>query len=136
MLGGSASEANYLYTSKTTSGHPMSDRFLYVRPVDANGFAHTAGSFGATVLVYEAGTTTRVHGSGIRSVGGGGSRHCQGGVYDVAFYVEDPAAAVDVEVRFPCTGVACGGAPVVVRSENVVPNDLSSDRIVEVERTA
>ena len=109
----------------------MANRALFVRPVDATGHTHSARTFGAVVVLFEAGTTTRVPG-GVRAIGSGVCYQAQGRVADVAFYVDDPTEAVDIEVRFPSTG----GAPVVVRSENVVPNDLSSDRIVEVERTA
>ena len=66
---------------------------------------------------------------GARTINGRGGGRSQGSSADVAFFVDDPAEAVDIEVRFPYKD---GGVRVVVRETNVVPNNLAADRTVTV----
>ena len=123
-------ERNVLYRNKDTT---VAARGLFVRPVDAGGRTHTGFTMGATVSLFEAGTSTRVLGGGARVIDGGGGFNSQN-AYDAYFGVADVDAAVDVEVRFPSSA---GSAPVVVWQRGVVPSAIDAApfagrRVVEV----
>ena len=61
-------QANLLYRKLNAASDPMAGRTLFVRPVSALWFTHSARTFGAIVVLYKAGTTTRVYGGGVRTI--------------------------------------------------------------------
>jgi hypothetical protein len=127
-------QASILYRNTNAS---VAARGLFVRPVDADNRTHTGYTMGAVVSLFEAGTNTRVLGGGARVIDGGGSFGAQN-AYDAYFAVADPAAAVDIEVRFPRH--ARGDGPLVAWVRGVVPADIDTvpfagKKVVEVRST-